>query len=92
MLLDENYRHHFFSTRVVKMWNSLSEVTVQARTINELKSRLRRDWTGHPGPGPGAGPDICYNIYGYIIVGTGKSARGASVGRLKFVSTRFFCP
>ena len=24
-------------------------------------------------------------------VGTGKSVRGASVGRLKFVSSRFFC-
>ena len=34
------YRHHFFSTRVVKMWNSLLEDTVQARTVNELKSRL----------------------------------------------------
>jgi len=22
--------------------------TVQARKVNELKSRLRRDWTGHP--------------------------------------------
>ena len=42
------YRHHFFSTRMVKMWNSLSEDTVQARTVNELKSRLRRDWRGHP--------------------------------------------
>ena len=42
------HRHHFFSTRVVKMWNSLSEDTVQARTVNELKSRLRRDWRGHP--------------------------------------------
>ena len=42
------YRHHFFSTRVVKMWNSLSDDTVQARTVNELKSRLRRDWRGHP--------------------------------------------
>jgi len=30
------------------MWNSLSEDTVQARTVNELKSRLRRDWRGHP--------------------------------------------
>ena len=37
------YRHHFFATRVVKMWNSLS-----ATTVNELKSRLRRDWRGHP--------------------------------------------
>ena len=36
------YRHHFFSTRVVKMWNSLSDDTVQARTVNELKSRLRK--------------------------------------------------
>ena len=43
-----DYRHHFFSTRVIKMWNSLSEDTVQARTVNELKSRLRRDWRGHP--------------------------------------------
>ena len=42
------YRHHFFSTRVVKMGNSLSEDTVQARTVNELKSRLQRDWRGHP--------------------------------------------
>ena len=42
------YRHHFFLTRVVKMWNSLSDDTVQARTVNELKSRLRRDWRGHP--------------------------------------------
>ena len=32
------YRHHFFS--VVTMWNSLSEDTVQVRTVNELKSRL----------------------------------------------------
>ena len=40
-------RHHFFSTRVVKMWNSLSEDTVQAKTVNELKSRRRRDWRGH---------------------------------------------
>ena len=42
------YRHHFFSTRVVKMWNSLSEDTVQARTLNELKSRLRREGRVHP--------------------------------------------
>ena len=41
------YRH-YFSTRVVTVWNSLSDNTVQARIINELKSRLRRDWTGHP--------------------------------------------
>ncbi|KAK2176437.1 hypothetical protein NP493_661g01036 [Ridgeia piscesae] len=31
------YRHHFFSTKVVKMWNSLSDDTVQARRVNELK-------------------------------------------------------
>ena len=42
------YRHHFFATRVAKMWNSLSDDTVQARTVNKLKSRLRRDWRGHP--------------------------------------------
>ena len=30
------YRHHFFS------------ITVQARTVNELKSHLRRHWRGHP--------------------------------------------
>ena len=42
------YRHHFFSTRVVKMWNSLSDDTVQASTVNKLKSRLWRDWRGHP--------------------------------------------
>ena len=42
------YRHHFFATRVVKMWNSLSDDTVQATTVNELKSRLQKDWRGHP--------------------------------------------
>ena len=31
------YRHHFFSIRVVKIWNSLSDDTIQARTVNELK-------------------------------------------------------
>ena len=36
------YRHHFFfSTPVVKMWNSLSDDTVQAGTINEVKSLKR---------------------------------------------------
>ena len=39
-----DYKHYFFSTRVVKVWNYLSDHTVQARTITELKSRLR----GHP--------------------------------------------
>ena len=34
----------FSSTRADKVWNSLSN----DRAINELKSRLRRDWTRHP--------------------------------------------
>ena len=36
-----DYRHHFFSNRMVKMWNPLSEDTVQARTVTLLK-RLER--------------------------------------------------
>ena len=39
---------HFLSTRVVKVWYSLSDNTVQARTTNDFKPRLRRVWRGHP--------------------------------------------
>lgn len=41
-------RHSFLSTRVVRSWNALSEDTVQAQTVNQLKSRLQRDWRDHP--------------------------------------------
>ena len=41
-------RHKFFSTRVINAWNSLSKDMIQTKTVNQLKSRLRREWKDHP--------------------------------------------
>ena len=37
-------RHHFFSIRVVKKWNSLPESVVNAPSLNSFKSRLDKLW------------------------------------------------
>ena len=39
-------RHHFFSTRVTTLWNTLSEATVNAENINQFKNLLKKD-LGH---------------------------------------------
>jgi len=36
-------RKNFYATRVVPLWNSLSESTVCARTVNEFKTGLKKD-------------------------------------------------
>jgi hypothetical protein len=41
-------RANFFSSRVLNDWNSLSEVTVTAPSVNHFKSALRSDWSNHP--------------------------------------------
>jgi hypothetical protein len=40
-------RSRFFAARVVDDWNSLSEDTVNATTVNGFKAGLRRDWAGN---------------------------------------------
>ena len=37
-------RQHFFSNRVVNMWNSLPAEVVSAATVNCFKARLDRHW------------------------------------------------
>ena len=41
-------RKHFFSTRVIPMWNKLSQETVDSTTVNQFKSGLKKDLKGHP--------------------------------------------
>ena len=37
------YRAHFFSNRVINAWNSLSEGTVNSKTISTFKSNLLKE-------------------------------------------------
>ena len=39
-----NIRSHCFSQRVVNLWNSLREDTVQAQSLNGFKNRLDKEW------------------------------------------------
>jgi hypothetical protein len=41
-------RKNFFSNRVVERWNSLSQATIDAPTVNTFKNRLDRDLMGAP--------------------------------------------
>ena len=43
-----NCRKHFFTLRVVKIWNSLPEEVVNARTVDAFKRLLDRHWKDHP--------------------------------------------
>ena len=38
------HRSHFFSQRIINMWNQLSEETVSATSIDMFKSHLDREW------------------------------------------------
>ena len=40
-------RKHFFSERVVNLWNSLPEKAVQAPSFNSVKNRLDRHWLSY---------------------------------------------
>ena len=42
------HRRNFFGTRVVKDWNSLSESTVTAPTVEAFKTGLAKDWREEP--------------------------------------------
>jgi hypothetical protein len=40
-----DHRKHFFTNRVVSLWNSLPDGVVESNTINCFKSRLDKYWT-----------------------------------------------
>ena len=41
-------RSHFFTNRVINVWNGLPDNIVQAKTMNSFKSRLDLHWKDHP--------------------------------------------
>jgi len=40
-------RRHYFSHRVVSVWNSLPDSVVSAESVNSFKSRLDKFWSMH---------------------------------------------
>ena len=43
-----NTHSHFFTQRVVNLWNSLQEETVNATSIDSFKNRLDAEWSYKP--------------------------------------------
>lgn len=41
---NKNVRKHYFSVRIVDIWNSLPEHVVESKTVNIFKSRLDEHW------------------------------------------------
>jgi len=40
-------RRHYFSRRIVSVWNSLIDSVVSAESVNSFKSRLDKFWSMH---------------------------------------------
>jgi len=40
-------RRHYFTHRIVSVWNSLPDSIVSAETVNSFKSRLDKFWSMH---------------------------------------------
>jgi len=40
-------RRHYFTHRIVSVWNSLSDSVVSAESVNSFKSRLDKCWSIH---------------------------------------------
>jgi len=40
-------RRHYFSHRIVSVWNSLPDSVVSAESVNSFKSRLDKFWSMH---------------------------------------------
>jgi len=59
-------RKHFFTNRVVSLWNSLPNIVVDSESINCFKSRLDKFWYN---------PDVLYNWEG-DFTGTGNRSLG----------------
>ena len=53
-------RKNFFTSRVVNVWNSLTERVVCAQSVNAFENRLDEVWADHPMK---YNPDIEYNPY-----------------------------
>jgi len=42
-----NLRKHFFSNRIIAVWNSFPNIIVNAESTNTFKNRLDRFWVNH---------------------------------------------
>ena len=40
-------RRHYFTHRIVSVWNSLPDIVVSAESVNSFKSRLDKFWSMH---------------------------------------------
>ncbi len=54
-------RKHYFTNRVVKIWNSLSEDVINAPSVNSFKNRLDKYWENQP---------LKYNFEEPYLIGT----------------------
>ena len=54
-------RKHYFTNRVVKIWNSLSEDVISAPSVNAFKNRLDKYWENQP---------LKYNFEEPYLIGT----------------------
>ena len=41
-------RKHYFTNRVINLWNDLPDTVIQAKTLNSFKNRLDRFWSDQP--------------------------------------------
>jgi len=46
-LLRYELRRHYFTRRIVSVWNSLPDSVVSAESVNSFKSRLDKFWSMH---------------------------------------------
>ena len=46
--LQKGPRKHFFPARVTNAWNALSSQAVSAKTADDFKTELKREWKNHP--------------------------------------------
>jgi len=44
-LMTVDLRKHYFSARIVNIWNSLPNTVVNASTVNTFKARLDKFWS-----------------------------------------------
>ena len=43
-----NVRKHFFTNRIVDLWNNLTEEIISAKNLNTFKNRLDKYWANQP--------------------------------------------
>ena len=69
-------RKNFFTSRVVNVWNSLTEKVVCAPSVNAFENRLDKLWYNHPMK---FNPDIEYNPNPHMMTHDPGSQRSAEI-------------